>query len=111
MGLFNWLLVGHMVGDFILQTRWMADKKSQAFFPLIVHSLVYTLAVTLLSSLAGGLSWKGITLIFLCHLALDNRKFIDFWARRVNGNTDIGWLKITLDQSWHILVLGLSTLL
>lgn len=111
MGLFNWLLVGHFVGDFILQTRWMADKKAKELMPLIIHSAVYTITIALFSLLANGLSWWGIGLIFICHLILDQRAFVDFWAVKVNGNTNIDWLKITLDQSWHILILALATLI
>lgn len=111
MELFDWLLVGHLVGDFILQTRWMAEKKAKETLPLITHSAVYTLAVALFALLAGGLSWWGMGLIFICHVILDQRAFIDYWAAKVNGNTNIDWLKITLDQSWHILILALATLI
>lgn len=111
MGLFNWLLVGHFVGDFILQTRWMAEKKAKELIPLIVHSVVYTITLALFALLTNGLSWWGIGLIFFCHLILDQRAFIDFWAAKINGNTNIDWLKITLDQSWHILIIALATLI
>jgi Protein of unknown function (DUF3307) len=110
MGLFNWLLVGHFVGDYILQTCWM-QKKTKELLPLIVHSTVYTVAVALLALLAGGLSWWGIGLIFISHLVLDQRKFIEFWARRITSTNNIDWLKTMLDQSWHIVILGLATLL
>jgi hypothetical protein len=110
MNLFDWLLVGHLVGDFILQTKWMADKKAKELLPLIVHSAVYTITLALFGLLANGLSWWGIGLIFIGHLILDQRKFIDFWAAKVNGHTNIDWLKITLDQSWHILIIALATL-
>lgn len=110
MELFDWLLVGHFVGDFILQTRWMAEKKAKEILPLITHSAVYTMAVALFALLAGGLSCWGICLIFICHVILDQRAFIDYWAAKVNGNTNIDWLKITLDQSWHVLILALATL-
>ena len=110
MNLFNWLLVGHFVGDFILQTRWMAEQKTKKIMPLIVHAAVYTVTLALLALPAGGLSWWGIGLIFSSHLILDQRAFTDFWAAKVNGNTDIDWLKITLDQSWHIVIIGFATL-
>lgn len=111
MNLFSWLLVGHFVGDYILQTRWMAEKKDQQFLPLVVHSIVYTAAIGLLALLACGLSWRSLVLIFVSHLVLDQRKFIDFWAAKVNGNTNIAWLKTTLDQSWHLVILALATLI
>lgn len=111
MNLFNWLLVGHFVGDYILQTKWMAEKKDKQFLPLLVHSLAYTSAIGLLALFAGGLSWWSIALIFIGHLVLDQRKFVDFWAAKINGNTNIGWLKITLDQSWHLVILAFATLI
>ncbi len=111
MNLFSWLLIGHLVGDYIFQIRWMADNKSSHLLPLFVHSIVYSGIVALFALLKGGLSWYGITLIVLAHIILDQRKFIDFWAKAITGTDQIQWLKIALDQSWHILVLGLATLL
>jgi Protein of unknown function (DUF3307). len=110
LGLFDWLLIGHLVGDYIFQTGWM-QKKSKEILPLIVHSTIYTASVALFALLAGGLSWWGIAFIFVSHLILDQRKFIEFWARRITSSADIDWLRIILDQSWHILILGLATLL
>ncbi len=110
MNLFNWLLVGHFVGDYIFQTRWMAEKKAKDILPLIVHSIVYTTTLALFALIAGGLTWWGIGLILICHIILDQRAFVDFWAAKVNGNTNIDWLKIILDQSWHILIIALATL-
>lgn len=98
------------MGDYLFQIRWMAENKSSRFLPLFVHSLVYTLIVALFALLAGGLSWPGIALVFVAHLILDQRKLIDFWAKTITGTAQIQWLKIALDQSWHILILGLATL-
>ncbi len=111
MKLFDWLLVGHFIGDFILQTRWMADNKAKEILPLLAHAAIYTAVIALLALIAGGLSWRGIGLIFVCHVILDQRAFIDFWAAKVNGNTNIDWLKVVLDQSWHILMLAVATLI
>lgn len=110
MILFCWLLIGHLVGDYLFQTRWMAEKKEQELLPLIIHSALYTIIVTLLALLKGGLSIWGIGLIFVSHLILDQRKFITFWAQKITETDNIGWLKIMLDQSWHIIILGLATL-
>jgi hypothetical protein len=87
------------------------QKKTKELLPLFVHSTVYTATVALLALLAGGLSWWGIGLIFISHLVLDQRKFIEFWAQKITGTINIDWLKIMLDQSWHILILALATLI
>jgi len=110
MTLFEWLLVGHLVGDFLLQNRWMAEKKTRYWVPLLIHCSVYTLAVSLLALSAGGISWTGIVLIFAAHIILDRRKFVDFWANHITNAADIPWLKIMIDQSWHLVVLAAATL-
>jgi len=49
-------------------------------------------------------------LIFLGHLIVDNKKVVQLWAKhisRAEGNT---WLQVVQDQSWHIIVLALATL-
>ena len=110
MTLFEWLLVGHLVGDYLLQNRWMAVKKGTQWLPLLTHAAVYTLTVYLLSILAGGISWSGIVLIFCAHVILDRREFVAFWTRYVTGST-APWLAIMVDQTWHIVVLAIVVLL
>jgi len=111
MTLFAWLFLGHLVGDFLLQTSWMAENKAGNWFPLLVHSSLYTLAVSLLALPAGGLSRAGIVLVFFAHILLDQRTFIEFWAEKITGSNNTVWLKIMLDQSWHVIILALATLL
>ncbi|WP_027364411.1 DUF3307 domain-containing protein [Desulfotruncus alcoholivorax] len=111
MNLFTWLLVGHLVGDFIFQTRWMAEGKATKWVPLLVHSAVYTFCVYLLSLGGGGLSLPAVGFIFLTHCLLDRRAFIYFWTGRVTGAKDVMWLNVAVDQAWHIVVLAVATLL
>lgn len=111
MNLFNWLLVGHLVGDFLLQTSWMAGHKASRWTPLLVHCAVYTAAVGILALPAGGLSPAGIALVFISHVVIDRRTLVNFWAQKVTGAADTGWLKIMVDQTLHILVLALATLI
>lgn len=109
MTLFSWLLVGHLVGDFVLQTRWMAERKATQWLPLMAHCLLYTLVIVLFALPAGGLSLPAVALVFFSHAVLDRRFFVDFWARRVTGAQDTPWLKVMLDQTWHIVVLAVTT--
>lgn len=105
MSIFPWLLGGHLVGDFLLQNRWMAENKNKKIAPLLAHSTVYTLAVTAFSLAGGGLRWYFLVLVFLTHVFLDRRSFVLFWARKVTKTTDVPWLLVMIDQSWHLLVL------
>jgi hypothetical protein len=110
MTLFDWLIAGHLIGDFIFQNRWMAEGKVQAWTPLLVHSAVYTGSVALVALMAGGLSLSGILIIFLAHILQDRRVVIRFWAERVTQGSDVPWLMVMLDQSWHVVFLAIATL-
>jgi len=89
----------------------MAEKKENEFWPLVAHSLVYTASVSLLALPGGGLSFPAIFLIFLTHLLLDKRSFVNFWACQVTKSNNNLWLKIIIDQSWHVIVLAIATLI
>ncbi|MGD0153180.1 MAG: DUF3307 domain-containing protein [Thermacetogeniaceae bacterium] len=111
MTLFDCLLVGHLIGDFLLQNRWMAENKSTHFLPLLVHTAVYTAAVSLMALIAGGLSWQGITLIFLTHFLLDRRGIVAFWTRYITVSNSSPWLVTMIDQTWHVVVLVIAVFL
>lgn len=111
MDIFGWLIVGHLVGDFLLQNNWMALNKTRNLIPLMVHSLVYTGAVGLFALLGGGLSLPSLAIIFFSHILLDNRVFVGWWVKYVNGAENIPWMKIVVDQSWHVLILALIILI
>jgi hypothetical protein len=38
--MYNQLLC-HLIGDYVLQSGWMANNKTKRWFPAIVHALVY----------------------------------------------------------------------
>ena len=43
------LIICHFVGDYILQSHWMASEKTKRWWPAIVHGVVYTLPFLLLT--------------------------------------------------------------
>jgi len=111
MELFSSLFVGHLVGDFLLQTTWMAEKKDEVWLPLIIHCFLYTAAVALFALLAGGLSILPILVIFISHIIIDKSKTVDLWAKYITRSTETTWLRIIQDQVWHLLILVFVTLL
>lgn len=110
MSQFDTLLIGHLIGDFLFQTGWMAQYKSTKWLPLITHVLVYTIVISLFGWFSGGLTWLAILLVFLSHLFLDRRTFVVFWVRRIQtakGPSE-AWLTIVADQIFHLIILAIA---
>lgn len=109
MSLFDWLLVLHLIGDFLLQTHHQAINKMKGKFfnwPLVSHCLVYTLVflpLVLLCKMAPG--WLGVLLV--SHLILDRRTVVAWWVRRIKKKDaeESFWLTIVIDQIFHLLIL------
>ena len=106
-----WLMAGHLIGDYLLQNKWMAVNKTVKPTVLLVHSAVYTAAVWLVSLGAGGLNWPCALLIFVGHVLLDNRKFVSWWCKYVTQSEPSQNLAMITDQTWHIVILLLACLL
>ncbi|RFU69542.1 DUF3307 domain-containing protein [Peribacillus saganii] len=110
MSAFDILLIGHLIGDYLFQTNWMAMNKAKKWDALLVHSAVYTLCIALIAWIGfGGLSLLDILIILLSHIFLDRRTFIVWWVRNVmrSDPNAVGWLVIMTDQVFHIIILGL----
>ena len=114
MNTFSWLLVGHLIGDWLLQNDWMARGKRQGLFTLagVVHFAVYTAAImslvwffdegnrTALFYLRVGL------IIFISHWLIDVTRLVEGWMqfyRQGKGNTMV---RVVIDQTLHLLVLA-----
>ncbi|HZG81954.1 MAG TPA: DUF3307 domain-containing protein [Brevibacillus sp.] len=109
---FDVLFLAHLVGDYLLQTEWMAKYKAERWRPLLAHCFVYTLAVSVAAYLflPTGLSWWAIGFVFLTHVILDRRGVVRFWYERVMGVTDDRnkWLMIMVDQTFHLIILAVA---
>lgn len=100
-----------MVGDFLFQTRWMAENKTSKWDALLVHCFLYTLIIAVFAWPAGGLAWWSLLIIFFAHMVLDRRGFTRWWLKNINKSHDTFWLMIVHDQAWHMLVLAIVSLL
>ncbi|PID05161.1 MULTISPECIES: DUF3307 domain-containing protein [unclassified Sporosarcina] len=110
MNLFTYLLLGHLVGDYLLQNYWMAMNKANKWIPLLTHCLVYTLSIFTAIVISGfEVSWLALAIIYISHAFLDKRFFVFWWVRTIMGvkNPEGNWLLIITDQIFHLLILGL----
>jgi hypothetical protein len=109
--IFIYLLVAHMIGDWAIQTSWMAAEKAKSFLPLLAHVVTYHIFIFGALFLAGvsivNALWATLFLA-VTHAFLDNRSFEIWWLRKIKKFKDEEipmWLLIGVDQSFHFILL------
>lgn len=106
------LLVGHLVGDFLIQNDWMAINKKKETLPCLVHVSLYTLSIWAFTQWP----WWALLITFVCHFIQDRTPVIN-WFFKVTGKPEFGkppmapWSFIVVDNSFHLLQLYLTGLL
>ncbi|WP_246943902.1 DUF3307 domain-containing protein [Bacillus pinisoli] len=110
MSQFDFLLIGHLIGDFLFQTSWMAQYKATRWIPLLSHVTVYTIIVAIFGFLSGGISIWGIVIIFIGHIILDRKTFVTYWVENIQRakGPGLGWLSIVTDQIFHLILLVIA---
>lgn len=98
----------HLVGDFVIQTRWMARNKSSDYAVLLVHAVVYGLVL-----LPFGIFYAWINAVLHgCTDGITSRATKFFWARfKESGKPIDEWktfLIMGLDQFVHAACLILT---
>lgn len=63
-------LIAHMVGDYLLQSDWMATEKRKAAHVALAHALAYTLPFLLLTTNPAALMVIALTHAVIDHFAL-----------------------------------------
>jgi hypothetical protein len=118
MNTFDLLLVGHLVGDWLLQNDWMARGKRGNVLSLagMVHFATYTATVMGALWLFGdrGLCpafyLAGSILVFVSHWLIDATCLAGRWMLFFR-QSDLDWVRVVVDQTLHILVLTILALL
>jgi carbohydrate-binding DOMON domain-containing protein len=109
-------IVAHLVGDYILQSHWMATRKTSSSLAAGAHAITYTLPFALLAP-----STAPLLAIAITHFVIDRWRLARFvvWAK--NGArgpvTSTGyadevpawlavWLFVIADNTLHVLCNG-----
>jgi len=117
------ILLAHLVGDYILQTHWMATQKTSHWWPAIAHGVTYTLPYMLVTQSPLALLVIGGTHIIIDRFRLAKhlmwfknqfapKAFRPTWAEAsVNGGYAAStpawmaiWLMIVADNTVHLLI-------
>jgi hypothetical protein len=118
MDTFLWLTLGHLVGDWLLQNDWMARKKRERFLSWagLLHFTIYTAAVTGALWLSDARDGTLVTyfhvgaVVFLSHWLIDGADLAGWWMRFYR-QSDLQVVRVMVDQTFHLLVLALLTVL
>lgn len=98
----NWFLA-HLVGDYLIQNDWMAQKKKVGHFACAIHAGTYLIPFLFL-----GLAWWQLALIGVEHFAQDRWGFVP-WFMKVTGHSAFAgpplgpWSIILTDNIIHLL--------
>lgn len=120
--LFVLAFIGHLVGDYLLQSTWMALTKSQktwkGWLACTIHVSLYTTAVCGMMQVGDPVVWL---VVFVPHWAIDHWSLGEVWSRWVGGRTKAKILSlppgperefgfafyapvyIAVDNTWHLL--------
>ena len=87
----NWLLA-HLVGDYLLQNDWMAQKKTQNWWPACLHALTYSIFFLLIANIFA------VAVIFFTHLLIDRFRLIKYVLRLKEWRWKTEWGYITTKE-------------
>lgn len=108
-------IVGHLVGDYLIQNDWMATNKKRCWFPCAVHCFLWTSSVLIFTGwiLTPGL--RGFTILAvlgITHYIQDRTQIIVWWMRlpwkdqtKFTEPPMAPWSLIMVDNVWHIVTL------
>jgi len=115
MNLFNWLLVAHLIADWLLQNDWMARNKQRCWLNLaiFVHCTIYT--VVLVGAFALGLRGVSIenqlgfaAIILVSHWLIDAGDWATQWMLWMRQSQTAS-VRMMVDQTMHVLVIAALT--
>lgn len=114
-------LVAHAVGDYLIQSHWMASEKTKRWFPAWTHVLTYGLPFLLITQ-----SWLALLVIVVTHVVIDHYRLASrvIWLKNHVGSgagpwseakENFGfpkdtpvwmsfWLMVIVDNLLHVLI-------
>lgn len=116
------IVLAHLVGDYLIQSDWMALEKTKRWWPAIVHGATYTLPYAVVTQSPGALAVIASTHVVIDHYRLARyvvwvknllapKAYRHPWDRcRLTGYHDSRpawmsvWLLILADNTIHLLI-------
>lgn len=108
-------IIGHLVGDYLLQNDWMALNKKKHSFNCAIHCCIWAWAVCMFAGWYPWIDWKMAVIwqaLFWSHYAQDRTNVIPWWMdligqKQFRTGMCSPWSIIVVDNVWHIVVIFL----
>lgn len=98
-------LVGHLVGDYLIQNDWMALNKKSSTLHCSVHCALWSLSVLLFTQWY----WAWFPILFVGHFIQDRtsivNRYMDFIGQKQFAKNLGPWSIIVVDNTFHIVFL------
>lgn len=117
-------LVAHAIGDYVLQSHWMATRKTKSHVAAAIHALAYSIPFVALTYVyLANVPWVALAVIVGTHFMIDRYRLARFvnWAKNgasgpvtATGYADdvpawlSVWLLIVTDNILHVAINGLA---
>jgi Protein of unknown function (DUF3307) len=114
-------LVAHAVGDYVLQSDWMASQKTHSPLPALLHAALYAVPFVFLAP-----SPRALAIIVLSHFVIDRWRLARYLCWMSNWLAPIrnrswaecqatgypperapwrsGWLLVIVDNTMHVVI-------
>lgn len=92
-------IVAHLVGDYILQSHWMAQNKTKSSWAALVHAVTYTLPFLLITQ-----SVLALAIICGTHFLIDRFRLARYVVWLKNGPVEWGreWRTVRIVGPHHV---------
>jgi hypothetical protein len=97
-------IIGHLVGDYLFQTDWMAENKKHNTLACVIHCAVWAACVVLLA----GWGWIPFMFLFVTHFIQDRTYIVRGWMHLVGQDhfatgPYAPWSMVIVDNTFHLL--------
>ncbi len=104
LSFFLLLLLGHMIGDFVLQPYWLVLAKRNGWRGLLIHVGVVTFVTAILLWISAVPNWwMWVIVLFIGHLFIDQFRTFVF----VDNSKGKGLLLLLFDQLAHLVLIAI----
>ena len=100
--------LGHLVGDYVFQTDWMAENKKKRSLPCLIHSLVWAGCVIFFT----GWGWVPFLILTAVHFLQDRTYIVRKWMHIIGMDhfatgAYAPWSIVIIDNTFHLVQIWL----